>query len=289
MVEAPILAEGWEEFGVLDAGEGMKLERWGDWLLARPDPQALWPRASQWKDWHAWYHRSESGGGAWQKRTNLPDEWRVTWRGLHFKVRPTDFKHTGLFPEQASNWEWMAREVQAAPKPVRALNLFAYTGAATVALARAGAEVAHVDAAKGMVAWARENAALNSLEKAPIRWLVDDCTKFVEREARRGSLYEGLILDPPSYGRGKNGETWKLERHLWPLLEACEKVLAPSARFVVLNTYTTGLSPMVLESLLARMMRGRRGEVQAAELALPVSSGGCLPCGATARWRAERS
>ncbi|HTB21551.1 MAG TPA: class I SAM-dependent methyltransferase [bacterium] len=283
MAEAPILAQGWTDYSLLDAGDGMKLERWGRWTLARPDPQALWPPAGPWKDWHAWYHRSSQGGGAWEKRLELPEEWSVAWGELKFKVRPTDFKHTGIFPEQAANWGWLMEQARAA-KPMKVLNLFAYTGAATCALASAGAEVTHVDAAKGMVAWAKENAALNGLQEAPVRWLVDDCQKFVDREIRRGTLYEGLILDPPSYGRGKEGEAWKLEKHLWPLLKSCARLMSPRARFVVLNAYTTGLSPLVLEHLLASMMAGRAGSASAAELCLPIAGGGLLPCGATARW-----
>jgi 23S rRNA (cytosine1962-C5)-methyltransferase len=286
MTEAPILAQGWKDYSLLDAGDGMKLERWADWILARPDPQALWPPAGPWKGWHAWYHRSAQGGGAWEKRAELPHEWTVAWEGLRFRVRPTDFKHTGLFPEQAANWGWLMGQAAGAGRRLKVLNLFAYTGAATVALAKAGAEVAHVDAAKGMVAWARENAALNGLKEAPIRWLVDDCQKFVDREIRRGALYDGLVLDPPSYGRGREGEAWKLEKHLWPLLKSCARLMSPQARFVLLNTYTTGLSPLVLERLAAGMMAGRGGAVQAAELALPISGGGLLPCGATARWTA---
>jgi 23S rRNA (cytosine1962-C5)-methyltransferase len=264
----------------------MKLERWGKWVLARPDPQALWEPSGPWKGWHAWYHRSSEGGGSWERKAAMPQDWTVAWKDLRFKVSPTDFKHTGLFPEQAANWAWLMDQVGAAGKPCKVLNLFAYTGAATVALAKAGAEVVHVDSAKGMVAWAKENAALNGLADAPVRWLVDDCQKFVDREIRRGSAYEGLVLDPPSYGRGKSGETWKLEKHLWPLLRSCAKLLSPRARFVVLNTYTTGLSPLVLESLAGRMMAPRAGKVQAAELALPIAGGGQLPCGATARWSA---
>lgn len=286
MNSAPLLAEGWEDFSVLDAGDGMKLERWGAWRLVRPDPQVLWPAAAPWKDWHAWYHRSAEGGGEWEHRAKLPAQWTVAWKDLKFKVRPTDFKHTGLFPEQAANWAWMREQAAAVARPLKALNLFAYTGAATVALAKAGAHVAHVDAAKGMVEWAKENAALNGLKEAPVRWLVDDVGKFVERERRRGSLYDAVVLDPPSYGRGKSGETWKLERHLWPLLAQCAQVLAQDARFVVLNTYTTGLSPLVMAQLLRRMTAGRGGTVEAAELALPIASGGLLPCGATARWTA---
>jgi 23S rRNA (cytosine1962-C5)-methyltransferase len=284
MAEAPILAQGWTDYSLLDAGDGMKLERWGDWTLARPDPQALWPPAGPWKAWHAWYHRSSQGGGSWEKRVELPAEWSVAWGDLKFRVRPTDFKHTGVFPEQAANWGWLSDQARGAGRPLKVLNLFAYTGAATVALAKAGAEVTHVDAAKGMVAWAKENAAINGLREAPVRWLVDDCQKFVDRELRRGALYDGLVLDPPSYGRGKEGEAWKLEKHLWPLLKSCARLMAPQARFVVLNTYTTGLSPLVLEQLAGKMMAGRKGSARAAELALPIASGGLLPCGATARW-----
>jgi 23S rRNA (cytosine1962-C5)-methyltransferase len=284
MSSAPILAEGWDDFAVLDAGAGMKLERWGEWRLARPDPQVLWPVAKPWKDWHAWYHRSAEGGGSWEQKAKLPEHWTVAWQDLRFKVRPTDFKHTGLFPEQAANWAWMREQSRLAPRPLKALNLFAYTGAATVALGKAGAQVTHVDSAKGMVEWAKENAALNGLKDAPLRWLVDDVVKFVERELRRGSRYDAIVLDPPSYGRGKTGETWKLEKHLWPLLQSCAKLLSDEPAFVLLNTYTTGLSPLVMAQLLGRMTAGRHGVVHAAELALPVLSGGLLPCGATARW-----
>ncbi len=287
MVSAPLLAEGWGDYSLLDAGEGMKLERWGAWTLARPDPQALWPRARAWEGWHAWYHRSREGGGSWERRAALPEAWQVGWKRLRFKVRPTDFKHTGLFPEQAANWGWMADQARAAGRPLKALNLFAYTGAATAALAAAGAKVTHVDAAKGMVAWARENAALNAAAPTAVRWIVDDCQRFVDREARRGTLYDALVLDPPSYGRGREGETWKLERHLWPLLESCVRVLAPDARFVVLNTYTTAVSPLVLDRMLAAALGGRGGGLRSAELALPIATGGLLPCGATARWCLE--
>lgn len=287
LAPSPWISSDWQDFEVLDSGDGMKLERWGKHVLARPDPQVLWPSQSVWKGWDAWYHRSSEGGGQWEHKTKLPAQWELAWRDLRFKVRPTDFKHTGLFPEQAVNWAWMAAQVAAAPKPFKALNLFAYTGAATVALAKAGAAVTHVDAAKGMVDWAKDNAALNQLAEAPIRWMVDDVGKFVEREARRNSLYEGLVLDPPSFGRGKNGETWKLEKQIWLLLQSCEKVLAPQARFVVLNTYTTGLSTLVMAELLKKMMAGRGGTVASAELALPVKGGGLLPCGSTARWSAE--
>lgn len=289
MPSQPWIDHQWEDFEVLDSGDGMKLERWGQARLARPDPQVLWPPAQPWTGAlapDAWYHRSAEGGGQWEHKTQLPQQWTVAWGPLRFQVRPTDFKHTGLFPEQAVNWAWMMQQCQAAGRPLKALNLFAYTGAATVALAKAGASVTHVDAAKGMVDWAKANAALNGLQDAPVRWLVDDVGKFVDREIRRGNLYDALVLDPPSYGRGKSGETWKLEKDLWPLLQRCAQLLSPEARFVVLNTYTTGLSPLVMRVLLERALAGRGGSVDCAELALPVSGGGLLPCGATARWSA---
>jgi 23S rRNA (cytosine1962-C5)-methyltransferase len=280
-------AGDWRDFEVLDAGEGMKLERWGQVTLARPDPQVLWPAREPfpWKDWQGWYHRSKEGGGEWESRGKLPEQWQMKWRDLTFKVRPTDFKHTGLFPEQAANWAWMAQRLQARPG-AKVLNLFGYTGAATVACAKAGAAVTHVDAARGMVEWCKENAALSGLKDAPIRYLVDDCQKFVEREQRRGVLYDALVLDPPSYGRGKSGETWKLEQHLWPLLQACAQVLVPQPLFVVLNSYTTGLSPLVMAQLLQAMLKGRPGSVSCGELALPIASGGQLPCGTCARFEA---
>ena len=277
--------DDWKDFEVLDAGEGMKLERWGQVLLARPDPQVLWParKPFPWQDWQGWYHRSKEGGGEWEHRGKMPAEWTLTWRDLKFKVRPTDFKHTGLFPEQAANWAWMSERLARKPG-AKVLNLFGYTGAATVACAKAGAHVTHVDAAKGMVEWCKDNAALSGLKEAPIRYLVDDCLKFVEREQRRGVLYDGLVMDPPSYGRGKSGETWKLEKDLWPLLQACAKVLQPQPLFVVLNSYTTGLSPMVLSQLLQAALPGKTGSFSCGELSLPIASGGQLPCGTCARF-----
>ena len=282
-------APDWEDFQVLDSGFGMKLERWGQVKLARPDPQVLWPSrlGFPWTDWQGWYHRSNQGGGEWERKGKLPEHWTMKWRDLTFKVRPTDFKHTGLFPEQAANWAWMGDKLKARPG-AKVLNLFGYTGAATVACAKAGAQVTHVDAAKGMVEWCKENAALSGLKEAPIRYLVDDCQKFVEREQRRGVLYDAIVLDPPSYGRGKSGETWKLELHLWPLLQACAQVLVDQPLFVVLNSYTTGLSPLVMAQLLDAMLKGRPGSVSCGELALPVESGGQLPCGTCARFEGAR-
>ena len=279
-------APDWHDFEVLDCGDGLKLERWGQWRLSRPDPSVLWPPrdTKAWGTWQGKYHRSKEGGGSWERKKALPVEWSVVWRELRFKVKPTDFKHTGVFPEQAANWAWMMERLEGG---LKLLNLFGYTGAATCAAAKAGAAVTHVDASKGMVEWCKENAALCGLSEAPIRTLVDDCQKFVEREARRGSLYDALILDPPSFGRGKSGESWKLEKDLWPLLEAAAKILKPEVRFVILNSYTTGLSALALAQILGRMMEGREGRVTSGELALKVTSGGYLPCGTAARW--ERS
>lgn len=280
-------ANHWKDFELLDSGDGLKLERWGDFVLSRPDPQALWKKAEPgvWGKVQAIYHRDAEGGGQWEFKKKLPDSWILKYNDLHFKVRPTDFKHTGLFPEQAVNWDWMMEKVRLAKRPIQALNLFGYTGAATVALAKAGASVAHVDAAKGMVAWCKENAELNGLESAPIRYLVDDVSKFVERELRRGNHYDAIVMDPPSYGRGKSGETWKLERHLWPLLEQCGKSLSKKPLFVLVNSYTTGLSPTVLANLVQDMTKGHGGKLSHGELGLKQSSDGkMLPCGVFCRW-----
>jgi 23S rRNA (cytosine1962-C5)-methyltransferase len=282
-----LIADGWQEFELIDSGEGQKLERWGEFVLSRPDPQALWKKSNPkaWSRADGVYHRDEKGGGHWDFRKPLPGSWKLNYRDLVFKVKPTDFKHTGLFPEQASNWDWAMERVRAAGKPVTALNLFGYTGAATIALAKAGATVAHVDAAKGMVQWCKDNAALNSLSGAPIRYLIDDVQKFVERELRRGHKYDAIVLDPPSYGRGKEGETWKLEKHLWPLLELCRKALSAKPLFVLANSYTAGLSPTVLENLVTDMCQGLPGRISSGELGLRQSSGGkILPCGIYCRW-----
>ncbi len=285
----PQTPQYWADFELLDSGEGLKLERWGKFVLSRPDPQALWKKGdpSAWKRAQASYHRDEKGGGRWEFREKLPDSWTLTYRHLVFKVRPTDFKHTGLFPEQAVNWDWMAQKVTDAKRPIQALNLFGYTGAATLALAKAGASVAHVDAAKGMVQWCRENAALNGIPDAPIRYLVDDVMKFVERELRRGNRYDAIVMDPPSFGRGKSGETWKLEKHLWPLLELCSRVLAEKPLFVLVNSYTAGLSPTVLANLVGDMVKKRPGKLDSGELGLKQSSDSkILPCGVFCRWEA---
>lgn len=282
------IADNWKDYEVLDTSSGEKLERWGSYILVRPDPQVIWdtPHAHKgWKHKNAHYHRSQKGGGEWEF-IDLPDEWTIRYEKLTFHLKPFSFKHTGLFPEQAANWDWFSGLIREAGKPVRVLNLFAYTGGATLAAAAAGAQVTHVDAAKGMVGWAKENAAASSLSDAPIRWLVDDCMKFVEREIRRGSKYDAIIMDPPSYGRGPKGEIWKMEDSIWHFLELTAQLLSDEPLFFLLNSYTTGLQPAVLSYLL-NMTVGKRfgGTVEADEIGLPVSESGLvLPCGASGRW-----
>ncbi len=281
------IASEWKDYEVLDTGDGEKLERWKDIVLRRPDPQAIWPRQRPelWAKADAHYHRSAKGGGEWEFFRRLPERWTVKYGELEFYVRPTGFKHTGLFPEQAVNWDWMAGLIRRAGRPVRVLNLFGYTGGATLACAAAGAKVTHVDAAKGMVQWAGENRKLAGVDETSVRWIVDDALKFVQREARRGNVYEGILMDPPSYGRGPGGEVWKLENELFGLVEACEKVLAPDALFMLINSYTTGLQPAVLNNMLTMTAaKSRAGRVTADEIVLPVTAGGVLPCGASGRW-----
>ena len=285
------IADGWKDFELLDRCRGEKLERWGNKLLVRPDPQAIWntPRTLPgWKHPDGRYQRSKSGGGHWEKG-KLPQRWKVRYKELTFQVGPMNFKHTGLFPEQAANWDFAMERIRSAGRPINVLNLFAYTGGATVACAAAGAKVCHVDAAKGMVSWARENAKLSGLEQAPVRWIVDDCAKFVEREIRRGRRYDALIMDPPSYGRGPSGEIWKLEENLYPFLELVVQVLSDQPLFVLINSYTTGLAPAVLTYLLDTLVTKRHGgHTDSQELGLPVTASGlALPCGATGRWMAD--
>ena len=284
-------SKDWKDYELIDCGRGEKLERWGDQLLVRPDPQAIWntPRTNRgWKHNSGRYARSSTGGGQWQNKS-MPDRWTVSYRDLTFNVKPMNFKHTGLFPEQAANWDFAREQIEKAGRPISVLNLFAYTGGATVACAAAGASVCHVDAAKGMVQWARENAKSSGLEQAPIRWIVDDCAKFVEREIRRGRRYDAIIMDPPSYGRGPGGEVWKLEDNLYPFVKLCARVLSDKPLFVILNSYTTGLAPSVLGYILQMLIgKDRGGKVTWDELGLPCSeSGMALPCGATGRWYAE--
>ena len=277
------LADQWTDFEVLDTGAGEKLERWGRVVLARPDPQTIWPAAlppERWRQADAHYLRSGSGGGHWEFRQTLPEEWTIRYGDLRFYVRPTGFKHTGLFPEQAVNWDWMRGLIGRRNAPVRVLNLFGYTGGATVACASAGAHVTHVDAAKGMVAWAKRNTALNALPEDRFRFIVEDANAFVQRELRRGRKYDVVLMDPPSYGRGPGGEVWKLENELYPLVEACARLLSEAPLFFLINSYTTGLQPAVLRNILERTAGGR---VSAEEVCLPVTAGGVLPCGASGR------
>ena len=285
------IAEGWRDYELLDCGGGERLERWGQRILIRPDPQAIWspPRRNPlWNQADGRYLRSHTGGGRWEKAA-LPESWEIAYGALSFGVKPMNFKHTGLFPEQAANWEFAMDRIRQAGRPARVLNLFAYTGGATVACAKAGASVCHVDAAKGMVAWAKENAKRSGLEQAPIRWIVDDCGKFVEREIRRGHRYDALILDPPSYGRGPGGEVWKIEENLYAFLKLCTGVLSERPLFVLISSYTTGLAPAVLGYLLRLLVEPEHGgRTVWDELGLPVTETGlALPCGAAARWTAE--
>ncbi|MBQ3668852.1 MAG: class I SAM-dependent methyltransferase [Clostridia bacterium] len=282
-------ADKWRDYEVLDTGDGMKLERWGDVILSRPDPQVIWPKTQPeiWDRAHARYHRSAKGGGEWEFIKKLPESWQIGYGGLKFKVHPTSFKHTGLFPEQAVNWDWMAEIIKQRGGTPRVLNLFGYTGGATCACAAAGAHVTHVDAAKGMVQWAGENRALSHIDETSVRWIVDDVIKFVEREKRRGKVYEGILMDPPSYGRGPRGEIWKLEDELYPLVNNCAELLSDRPLFFLINSYTTGLQPAVLGNILLKTVGARcQGSISADEVVLPVKSGGVLPCGASGRWQA---
>ena len=282
------VSDKWKDFELLDASRGEKLERWGNYTLLRPDPQVIWdtPRLDpRWEKPDAAYRRSSSGGGAWEKN-RLPASWEIAYAALRFRVKPMNFKHTGLFPEQAANWDWAMDKIRRAERPVRVLNLFAYTGAATCACLAAGAEVCHVDAAKGMVAWARENAAACGVADKPLRWIVDDCLKFSEREIRRNRRYDAVILDPPSYGRGPGGEIWKLEDNLWELVGTVGRLLSEKPLFVLINSYTTGLSPSVLTYMAESVFTKHcGGHSDAQELGLPVTDSGLiLPCGASCRW-----
>ncbi len=280
-------ANRWKEYELLDCGGGERLERWGRQILIRPDPQAIWKRGGHplWRKANAIYHRSEKGGGNWEI-FDLPPQWNIAYDDLTFQIKPMNFKHTGVFPEQAANWDFTRQMIKSRNKPVSVLNLFAYTGGATLAAASAGASVCHVDASKGMVAWAKENAAASGLSQAPIRYIVDDCKKFVEREIRRGHTYDAIIMDPPSYGRGPSGEIWKFEDNIAEFLELCMGVLSEDPLFLIINSYTTGISPSVPVYLLGMTMQKRYGgSVEGGELLLPVTQSGLmLPCGHTSRW-----
>lgn len=302
------IADNWKDYEVLDTSNKEKLERWGEYILVRPDPQVIWNTPHNHKGWkrkNGHYHRSAKGGGEWEF-FNLPDEWSISYQlkaipetPLTFHLKPFSFKHTGLFPEQAANWDWFSRLIrermlqnkeasfpQTADGPVKVLNLFAYTGGATLSAAAAGAAVTHVDASKGMVGWAKENAAASGLGNAPIRWLVDDCVKFVEREIRRGSKYDAIIMDPPSYGRGPKGEIWKIEESIWPFIELTSRLLSDRPLFFLINSYTTGLQPAVLSYMInTAIVKRFGGRVEAEEIGLPVTESGLiLPCGASGRW-----
>ena len=282
-------ATRWKDYELIDAAAGERLERWGDILLIRPDPQILWktPRRSPlWNKAHARYHRSHTGGGQWERLKPLPDVWEIGYGSLRFRLKPMGFKHTGLFPEQAVNWDAMSAWIREAGRPIRVLNLFGYTGGATLACTAAGARVTHVDASKGMVAWGRENAAASGLADRPMRWLVDDCGKFVQREQRRGNTYDAILMDPPSYGRGPGGEVWKLEEQIYDLVEQCAALLSDRPLFFAINSYTTGLSPSVMQYILGTLVSPKHaGVLSADEIGLPVTQSGLvLPCGATALW-----
>ena len=302
------LASNWKDYEVLDCSGGEKLERWGEYRLVRPDPQVIWntPKKGRfWKKPNAHYHRSKKGGGEWEF-FDLPEQWDIHYalpekvtsansyaahKELTFRLKPFAFKHTGLFPEQAANWDWFSQLIaeeagrRNSGQPVKVLNLFAYTGGATISAAAAGAHVTHVDASKGMVGWAKENAAASGLSDAPIRWLVDDCVKFVEREIRRGNHYDAIILDPPSYGRGPKGEIWKIEERIHPLVSLCTKILTDDPLFFLINSYTTGLQPAVLSYLIGSELKSFGGNVTSSEIGLPVTDSGLvLPCGASGRW-----
>ncbi|MCR4842354.1 MAG: class I SAM-dependent methyltransferase [Eubacterium sp.] len=286
------LADNWKDYEVIDCSKGEKLERWGKKILLRPDPQVIWdtPRRNRgWKHPDGHYHRSKKGGGSWEA-FDLPEMWTISYQplGLTFRLKPFKFKHTGLFPEQAVNWEWFTGLIKdriAAGGQVKVLNLFAYTGGATCAAAAAGAAVTHVDASKGMVGWAKENAKESGLAEAPVRWLVDDCVKFVEREIRRGNKYQAIIMDPPSYGRGPGGEVWKIEEKIHPLIKLCTQILADDPLFFLVNSYTTGLQPAVLSYIMSTELERFGGHTEADEVGLPVTESGLvLPCGAAGRW-----
>ncbi len=279
----------WKDYELIDTSDGERLERWGDILLIRPDPQIIWktPRLDpRWKQAHARYQRSNTGGGAWQQWRKMPAVWKIQYGDLCFQIKTMGFKHTGIFPEQAVNWDFAMDAIRSAGRPVKVLNLFGYTGAATLACALAGAQVCHVDASKGMVQWAKENAAASGLGDKPVRWLVDDCMKFVQREQRRGHTYDAIIMDPPSYGRGPGGEVWKLEEQLYGLVEMCLPILSENPLFFILNSYTTGLSPAVMEYLLGVLLQKRfGGSLSCGEIGLPVTTTGLtLPCGSTSLW-----
>lgn len=283
------LADNWTDYKLIDSADGEKLEYWGKYLLRRPDPQAVWNIKSEKKLWNksdAWYHRSDKGGGHWEYINKLPERWTINYKNLTFNIKPMGFKHTGLFPEQAVNWDWFSELIRNSKREIKVLNLFAYTGGATVAALEAGASVCHVDASKGMVTWAKENVTSSGLADRSVRYIVDDVKKFVAREIRRQNKYDAIIMDPPSYGRGPSGEVWKIEDELFPLVEECTKILSDNPLFFLINSYTTGLSAEILKNILTMTLKKRYGgKVSADEIGLPMSASGLvLPCGISGRW-----
>ena len=283
------IANNWKDYKILDMAEGQKLEKWGEVILSRPDPQIIWKQKTnpkKWKEINAVYHRSKTGGGAWEFHKKMPKQWQIKYKELTFNIKPMGFKHTGLFPEQAVNWDWMMDKIKKANRDIKVLNLFAYTGGATVACAAAGASVCHVDSSKGMVTWAKENIASSGLAERPVRYIVDDVVKFVNREIRRGNKYDAIIMDPPSYGRGANGEVWQFEDNIYDLVDLCTKVLSDKPLFFLINSYTTGISSKVLENILnLTVSKNYKGKVSSGEVGLPMENSNLvLPCGIFGRW-----
>ena len=283
------IADEWKDYEILDMANGEKLEKWKDVILVRPDPQIIWNKKSfphKWKDVNAKYNRSKTGGGSWEYNKKMPDSWKIKYKDLTFNIKPMGFKHTGLFPEQAVNWDWMIDKIKKEKREIKVLNLFAYTGGATVACLYAGASVCHVDSSKGMVAWAKENVASSGLEKRPVRYIVDDVVKFVNREIRRGNKYDAIIMDPPSYGRGANGEVWQFEENIYDLVNLCMQVLSNNPLFFLINSYTTGISSKVLENILKlNIPMEVKGKFEAGEIGLPMTNSNLvLPCGIYGRW-----
>ena len=286
------IANNWKEYKILDMADGQKLERWGDVILSRPDPQIIWKDKlypDKWKNINATYHRSKTGGGSWEYNKKMPQQWQIKYKELTFNIKPMGFKHTGLFPEQAVNWDWMMEKIRNSKKEIKVLNLFAYTGGATVACAAAGAAVCHVDSSKGMVTWAKENIASSGLTEKPVRYIIDDVVKFVNREIRRGNKYDAIIMDPPSYGRGANGEVWQFENNIYDLVELCTKVLSDEPLFFLINSYTTGISSKVLENILnLTVNKEHSGKVTSGEIGLPMENSKLvLPCGIYGRWEED--
>ena len=283
------IAENWKDYKILDMADGQKLEKWGEVILARPDPQIIWKEKTypeKWKNINATYHRSKTGGGAWEYKKKIPNQWQIKYKELTFNIKPMGFKHTGLFPEQAVNWDWMIDKIKKSNRNIKVLNLFAYTGGATVACTSAGATVCHVDSSKGMVTWAKENIASSGLAERPVRYIVDDVVKFVNREIRRGNKYDAIIMDPPSYGRGANGEVWQFENNIYDLVDLCKNVLSDKPLFFLINSYTTGISSKVLENILnLTVCKKYKGKVSSGEVGLPMEKSNLiLPCGIFGRW-----